>query len=261
LENITLQNSPKFHFVPDDCDGVLVSNVIVLAPGGAANTDAIDPSDCRNVLITRCRIDTGDDDVAIKSGHRLPGREFASENITVSNCVFLHGHGMSIGSETLGGVRNVTVSHCVFDGTDNGLRIKSERGKGGLVENIVYEDIRMTHVDPAVTFTCYYMGNSSEDRSQKPPPDTGKARAGTRNTPVFRNIYVRNLRATCPRGAGIIVGLPESVISNVFFEDVNITAATGMKIENAKPIHFIASKIVPGKGPPFILRNADVQTH
>jgi polygalacturonase len=259
LENITLQNSPKFHFVPDECDGVVVSNVTILAPEHAANTDAIDPSDSRNILITRCHIDTGDDNVAIKAGHRVPGREFASENIMVSDCVFLRGHGMSIGSETLGGVRNVTVTNCVFDGTENGLRIKSQRGKGGLVENIIYEDIRMTNVDPAVTFTCYYMANSARDPVQRAAPESEPGRSVAEGTPVYRDIYIKNLTATCERGAGIIMGLPDSVISNVVFENVTISAATGMKIVNAKAIQFKNSQVIAEEGEPFITKNAEVE--
>src|SRR5450756_1870102 len=136
MENITLQNSPKFHFVPTECEGVVISNVTVLAPERAANTDAIDPSNCKNVFITKCKIDVGDDNVAIKAGKKVAGREFACEDITVTDCTFLHGHGMSIGSETAGGVRNVTVKNCTFENTENGIRIKSQRGKGGIVENL-----------------------------------------------------------------------------------------------------------------------------
>lgn len=258
LENVTLQNSPKYHFVPEQCDGIVVSNVTIQAPENAANTDAIDPVDSRNVLITRCRIDTGDDNVAIKAGHKVAGREFASEDITISDCLILHGHGVSIGSETLGGVRNVTVTHCVFDGTANGLRIKSQRGKGGLVENIVYEDIRMTNVDPAITFTSYYMANSARDPVQKAAPDSDTAEAVTAGTPVFRDIHIRNLTAECQRGAGIIEGLPESVISNVVFENVSISAVSGMKIVNAKGIRFKNSSVTVERGEPFVIKNADV---
>ena len=163
LENLTLQNSPKFHFVPFDCEGVVVSNVTILAPERAANTDAIDPSGCKDVLITHCKIDVGDDNVAIKAGKKIAGREFASEDITVTDCTFLHGHGMSIGSETVGGVRNVTVKNCTFENTENGIRIKSDVKRGGLVENISYSDITMSNVAPAITFTCYYMNNSAGD--------------------------------------------------------------------------------------------------
>jgi polygalacturonase len=166
LEKITLQNSPKFHFVPTDCDDVVVEGVTVKAPPGAANTDAIDPSRCRNVLITKCDIDVGDDNIAIKSGKKVEGREFACENITVTDCIFRHGHGMSIGSETAGGVRNVTVKNCTFEGTENGLRIKSQRGKGGVVENISYSNITMKNVDPAITLTCFYMYSSAGDPTQ-----------------------------------------------------------------------------------------------
>ncbi|HEX3624189.1 MAG TPA: glycoside hydrolase family 28 protein [Verrucomicrobiae bacterium] len=259
IENVTLQNSPKSQFVPDECEGVVVSNVTILAPEHAANTDGIDPSDSRNVLITRCHIDTGDDDIAIKSGHKAPDHEFACENISVSDCLFLHGHGMSIGSETYGGVRNVTVTNCVFNGTENGLRIKSQRGKGGLVENIVFEDIHMTNVDPALTFTCYYMANSAKDPVQKAPPESDAAQAMTEKTPIFRDIYIKNVTANCPRDAGIIMGLPESGISNVVFENVNILAATGMKIENAKGIQFKNSKVRPDEDKPFIVKNAEVE--
>lgn len=259
LENITLQNSPKFNFVPDECEAVLVSNVTILNPEHAANTDGIDPSDSRNVLITHCRIDTGDDNVAIKAGHKLPGRKFASENITVTDCTFLHGHGMSIGSETLGGVRNVLVKHCIFEGTENGIRIKSQRGKGGLVEDIVYEDIEMTNVDPAVTFTCYYEMNSAKDPVQKAPPqeDTGKPVTGS--TPVFRDIRINHLTARCQLGAGIIIGLPESKITDVIFNDASILAASGFTIKNAADIQFKRSQITVAAGEPFILQNAEVK--
>jgi polygalacturonase len=258
MENITLQNSPKFNFVPDECEGVVVSNVTILNPEHAANTDGIDPSDSRNVLITRCHIDTGDDNVAIKAGHKVPGREFASEDITVTDCIFLHGHGMSIGSETLGGVRNVTVKNCIFCGTENGIRIKSQRGKGGLVEDIHYEDIEMTNVDPAVTFTCYYTFNSAKDPVQKAVPQNDSAQEVTEATPVFRNIYVNHLTATCQRGAGVILGLPESRIANVVFKNVKISAVSGMEIKNAAGIQMKNVQVTAEEGEPFILQNAQV---
>src|SRR5262249_8640038 len=147
--------------------------------------------------------------VAIKSGKKMPGREFACEDITVTNCVFRHGHGMSIGSETVGGVRNVTVRNCTFDNKENGLRIKYPRGRGGRIENIVYENITMTNVDPAITITCYYPKIPLEDAAQ---PITVE-------TPMFHNLRIKNLRATCTRGAGVIIGLPESIVSDVVLEN------------------------------------------
>jgi len=258
MENITLQNSPKLHFGPNECEDVVVSNVTIFSPEHAANTDGVDPGDCKNVLITNCRIDTGDDNVAIKSGHKVPGREFACEHIIISDCTFLHGHGMSIGSETSGGVHDVMVERCSFKNTDNGIRIKSQRGKGGLVENIVFKDITMTNVDPAVTFTCYYMANSARDPVQKPLPENDPAQVMTERTPIFRNIYITNLTATSEGGAGLIMGLAESKISNVVFENVKISAASGMKIENASGIQAKGLHITTTKGDPFLLKNAQV---
>jgi polygalacturonase len=259
MENITLQNSPEFNFGPDECEDVVVTNVTILNPAHSANTDGIDPSDCKNVLITKCRIDTGDDNIAIKAGHKVPGRDFACEDITVTDCTFLHGHGMSIGSETLGGVHNVTVRHCTFENTENGIRIKSQRGKGGLVENIVYQDIQMTNVDPAVTLTCYYTYNSAHDPVQKAVPQNDTAQPIAEGTPVFRDIHFRNMTATCQQGAGIITGLPESCISDVTFENVKISAVSGMKITNAKGIQFKNSDVTVTDGKPIIPQNAEVK--
>jgi polygalacturonase len=259
IENITLQNSPKYHFVPTDCDGVIVSNVTILAPAGAANTDAIDPSVCRNVLITKCRIDVGDDNVAIKSGRVMPGRPFACDNITITDCTCLHGHGISIGGETVGGVRNVTVRNCTFENTENGIRIKSQRGRGGIVENISYSGITMKNVDPAISLTCYYMFNSAGDAQQKSEPTKDTAQAVVAGTPIYRNIHISNLTATCHRGAGIIIGLPESLISDVTLENVQITSTTtGLKIQNAKGIQFKNVQITARQGPPVIMDNAEV---
>jgi polygalacturonase len=259
LENLTVQNSPKFHFVPTECAGVVISNVTILAPEHAANTDAIDPSSCKNVLITKCRIDVGDDNVAIKAGKKLAEREFASEDITVTDCTFLHGHGMSIGSETAGGVRNVTVRNCTFENTENGLRIKSQRGKGGIVENISYSDITMKNVNPAITLTCYYMNNSAGDTARPAGAGSNSTPAIASNTPVYRNIHISNLKATCPQVAGIITGLPESMISNVVFENVQISAAKSFEIRNATGIQLKNVTVSVKEGPPFATENAQVE--
>jgi polygalacturonase len=258
LENLTLQNSPKFHFVPTECEGVLVTNVTVTAPPGSPNTDAIDPSASRRVVITHCRIDVGDDNIAIKAGKKVDGREFACEDITVTDCAFLHGHGMSIGSETAGGVRNVTVRNCTFENTENGLRIKSQRGKGGLVENLTFSDIRMTNVDPAITFTCYYMNNSKGDPVQASAPQKDIAQAISDKTPVYRNITIRNLTATCTDEAGTILGLPECGIQNVVLENVRISAQRGLTVRNAAGIRFTNSAITVQKGPPILAQDAEV---
>jgi len=250
VTGVTLQNSPKFHLVPDDCEDVLIEGVTILAPAGAANTDAIDPSVSRRVKISRCLIDVGDDNVAIKSGRKMPGREFACEDITVTDCVFKHGHGMSIGSETRGGVRNITVQRCRFEGTENGIRLKSARGRGGRVENLVYEDITMKDVEGAITITAYYPKIAATDPAQ---PVTAE-------TPEYRNIRIGNLKATSVKSAGVIVGLPESLVRKVELENVEISAATtGLTIRNARGVRLKNVQVTAKEGPPFVVQDAKVK--
>lgn len=249
VRDVTIQDSPKFHLVPTECDDVLITNVTFLAPERAANTDAIDPSMCRRVTITKCLIDVGDDNVAVKSGKRMDGREFACEDLTITDCTFKHGHGMSIGSETVGGVKNVLVKNCTFEETDNGIRIKSDRTRGGTVENLVCEDITMKDVRGAITITSYYPKIPATDSAQ---PVTDK-------TPKYKNLTIRNLKATSSKAAGVIVGLPESYIENVRLENVTIDAEqTGLEIRNAKGVQLKNVKVTPKKGEPLIVKDAEV---
>ena len=254
MAGVKLINSPRSHLVLNNCEEVVIEGVTIQTPAGAANTDGIDPVNCRNVTITRCTIDTGDDNIAIKSGIKVEGREFGCENITITDCDFLHGHGMSIGSATVGGVHHVVVKNCRFENTDNGLRIKSGRDRGGLVEDISYSDITMKNVHPAISIVCYYQ-YSTNDKYPKEDP----AQPMTETTPIFRNIKISNVTATVTRDAGLIVGLPESVVSNVVLDNVHITAETGMVIRNAKGIQFKNSTISVKAGPRFSAENAEVE--
>jgi polygalacturonase len=249
IEGIALQNSPSFHLVPTDCEDVIIDGVTIRAPADSPNTDAIDPSACKNVLIRKCILDVGDDNVALKSGHSVPGRSAACEDITVVDCTFLHGHGMSIGSETVGGVRNLTVRNCTFKDTVSGLRVKSYRGRGGLVENVTYSDIKMTDVKIPINITSYYPKIPKEDAAQ---PITSE-------TPIYRDIRISNLTATSPQSAGFIVGLPECVVSNLVLENVHISAPAGLTVRNAKEIRVKNVKVEAAKGEPFLLENASVQ--
>jgi len=254
FENITLQNSPKFHLVPTDCDDVVISNVTFLAPERAANTDAMDPSGHR-YLITHCKVDVGDDNIAIKAGKKSAGGTFRSEDFTITDCTFLHGHGMSIGSETAGGVRNITVRDCTFENTENGIRIKSDTRRGGIVENIFCDNITMKNVNPAITLTTVYQGTSASDKkagdAQTNSPDGG-------NLPVYRNIRIKNLTATCPKAAGLILGLPESCVSNVLLDNVSITAAAPFAITHAKGVRLKNVVVTVPNGVPFKLDDAEV---
>lgn len=251
LSGVTLRNSPKFHFVPTECEEVLVEGVTILAPENSANTDGIDPSNCRNVTVTRCVIDVGDDNIAIKSGKKVEGRESGCENITVIDCTFKHGHGMSIGSETVGGVRNVLVKNCTFENTENGLRIKSRRGRGGVVERVTYTDCRLVNCRPAISIMCYYQdsahGNFPTDDEPQPVKET---------TPVFRDIVVRNVVGNSIREVGAIVGLPESLVQRVTLENVTLDGAEGLSIANARYITLKGVRIGVKTGKPFLLHNA-----
>jgi polygalacturonase len=253
LAGVKLLNSPRAHLMLTGCETVVIEGVTVRSPAGASNTEGIGPDDCRNVTITRCTIDTGDDNIAITSGEKVAGREFGSENITVTDCDFLHGHGMSIGSTTVGGVHQVVVKNCRFENTENGLRIKSGRGRGGLVEDISYADITMKNVHPAISIVGYYQ-YSTNDKYPKHDP----AQPISETTPCFRNVCISNVTATCTQDAGLIVGLPESVVSNVVLENVHLTAETGLTIANAKGIQFKNSTISVKAGPRFSAENAEI---
>jgi polygalacturonase len=250
MQDVTLQNSPTFHLVPTECEDVVITNVTFLAPEHSANTDAIDPSNSRRVLITKCFIDVGDDNVAIKSGKKIEGREFGCEDIVMENCTFKHGHGVSIGSETVGGVRNVIVRNCTFEDTDNGLRIKSPRGRGGRVENILYTNIVMKGMSPtAITITAYYPKIPASDETQPVTPET----------PMFRNIRISNIKGTATKAAGVIVGLPESMITNVILDHVELSAPEGLTIRNAKGVQLKNVKISATTGEKIIVQNAEVE--
>ncbi len=225
LRGITLKNSPQFHFIPEWCTNVIVDSVTILAPSSSPNTDGIDPATCHNVYITNCYIDNGDDNIAVKSGNYDSSDPNAGcSRIYISNCTFMHGHGVSIGSETSGGVDSMYVDSCTFNGTDNGLRIKSYRGNGGNVRDIIYSNIKMTNVQNAIYFTEYY---------PTIPSSSDPAQQVTATTPHFHDITVKNLTATGSPYAGVVIGVPEMPLTNIHFQNVNIQAQSGLQVRNA----------------------------
>jgi hypothetical protein len=197
------------------------------------------------------RIDVGDDCVTLKSGINEVGRKMGrpDENITITNCVMLRGHGgVTIGSEMSGGVRNVVVSNCVFQGTDVGIRVKSQRGRGGVVEGFNAANIVMENVRSAFTITTFYMGTDK-------PTDLFPVNDGT---PVFRDFHFTNITARGSKTAGEITGLKEMPIGTITFSGVHIQAQTGMRITNAKDVTFTDSKIEPKEGEPMIMTGSTV---
>jgi polygalacturonase len=151
LYRITLRNSPGYHVSVNTTDGFTAWGVKILTPKTARNTDGIDPGSSSNVTITNCFISTGDDNVAVKSGKAGP-----ASNISVVHNHFYSGHGMSIGSGTDGGVHHILVDDLTIDGADNGLRIKSDRSRGGLVENIAYSNVCIRNTRNPIIFTPMY---------------------------------------------------------------------------------------------------------
>jgi polygalacturonase len=184
------------------CDNITLDQLTILNPDDAPNTDGIDPDSCRNMRISNCYISVGDDCITIKSGYRFQKSGVASENIVVTNCIFARGHGgVGVGSETSGGVRNVTVSNCICDGTDRGLRFKTARTRGNVVENFRAVNLVMRGVGDAISVTMLY--NASDPRTPQPVNE---------GTPVFRNFHLNDITAYDVKRAVLIEGLPEMYV-------------------------------------------------
>jgi polygalacturonase len=224
---VTVQNSPSWQIVPYYSDDIVIRNIKVLAPMPSPNTDAIDPFSSSNIVIDHIYADTGDDNIAIKSGEiNSPGPDSPSKNITITDCTFDHGHGVSIGSEIAGGAQNIRVERVKFTGTDNGIRIKANRDRGADVSNITYKDITMDGVKNPILITEYY-----------PRPGTPAevpAMPVTRLTPMFHDITIENVTATNSGNDGSIVGLPESPVLNLTLKNVHLSGKTGLLIAYAK---------------------------
>ena len=229
IENVTLRNSPAWMLHPLMCENVIIHGVKIFNPWYSQNGDALDLESCHRALIADCIFDAGDDGVCIKSGKDADGRRRAMpcSDVVVRNTQVLHGHGgFVVGSEMSGGVRNVYVENCTFTGTDVGLRFKSTRGRGGVVENIYIENINMCDIaTDALTFNLYYSGKSvSEDKGGTAEVE---AMPVSVETPLFRNIYIHDIKCRNATRAFYFHGLPEMPVQNVVIDDVDITCKEG----------------------------------
>ena len=245
VEGVTVQNSPFWQIVAYYSSDVTIRNIRVLADPHSPNTDAIDPFSSSDVVIDHVYADVGDDNVAIKSGQaNSPGPDAPSRNITIRDCTFLHGHGISIGSEIAGGAQNITVSNIHFTGTDNGIRIKANRDRGNDVSHLVFRNIQMKNVRTALSISEYYPHTL-------PPPDDAPQPV-TRLTPHFHDIVIENLHATGSSVAGVIIGLPESPVRDLVLKNVSIQARKGIAISNAYVTGHNVT-IQPQEGPPMTI--------
>ncbi len=200
LYNITLRNSPGFHVAVNSTDGFTAWGVRIMTPKTARNTDGIDPGSSRNVTITRSFIHTGDDDVAVKSSSAGP-----STNISILHNHFYTGHGMSIGSGTNGGVSHMLVDDLTIDGADNGIRIKSDRSRGGLVHDLTYRNVCIRNTQNPLVFTPLYTTFSGDQ------------------LPLYRDITLDSIHILTP-GAYTFLGLDAQhklglTLNNVFADD------------------------------------------
>ena len=240
VEGITIINSPFWTLNPQYCENVKIHALTINNPP-SPNTDGINPESCRNVHISNCHISVGDDCITIKSGKDRSGRLAAApaENYVITNCTMLSGHGgVVIGSEMSGGVRNITISNCIFDGTHRGLRIKTARGRGGVVEGIRMSNIVMRNIkEDIIVLNMQYAETAPEPISER--------------TPAFRNIHFSNITAEGNR-AITLRGLSEMPISDVSFYDVNIRAKTGMVVQHATGIDVVGLRLQT-EGDPVIV--------
>ncbi len=234
LTGVTFQNSPAWCMHTLLCEDLTLNDVHVRNPFYAQNGDAIDVESCRNVLIENSTFDAGDDGLCIKSGRDEDGRKRGkpTENVVIRNNIVYRAHGgFVIGSEMSGGVRNIFVTDCTFIGTDIGLRFKTVRGRGGIVEDIYIKNIVMRNIlNEAILFDMYYMSKAGSTLGLKEFPPVTEA------TPQFRNFYVSHVVCNGARKAILVRGLPEMSIKGIHLEEMNITAGRGADLIEANGI-------------------------
>jgi polygalacturonase len=235
IEGVTIQNSAAWNLHPLMCEDVILRDVLVRNPWYAQNGDGVDIESCKNVLVEDCTFDVGDDGICIKSGRDKAGRDRAmpTENVIIRRSVVYHAHGgFVIGSEMSGGARNIWVEDCSFIGTDIGLRFKTKRGRGGVVENIFINNINMVGIPgEAILFDMYYeavdpiplLGDEKEEIKVVKLPVTEE-------TPQFKNFTIKNVHVNGADKGIFFRGLPEMHVKNVSLENINIQANKGIEI-------------------------------
>lgn len=251
IEQVKMINSPMFHItVGGKSSNVTVRNVIIRAPAStdpvnpSHNTDACDVSGSK-ILIEHCDISVGDDDFTCGGG---------TSDVLITGCTYGYGHGVSIGSPIRGGVSNITVENCTFTNTECGIRIKSDRDRGGIVQNLMYRNLRMINVDmPILIYASYNAKDSKYRNMQKITPDIATSYTSadvTELTPIYRNITFKDITATTTSGkrAGLIWGLPEAAVSNIRLENVSITADNPFGIFFAENVELVNCNIQTREG-------------
>ncbi len=232
IESVTLRNSPKFVFYPNRCSNLTMNKVSVYNDWWAQNGDGIDISACKNVMVYKCNVNAGDDGICMKSSGLKDISNPVLENIVIAGCTVFRAHGgFVIGSNTDGGINNVYVTDCNFIGTDIGIRVKSNAGRGGLVKNIYVDNIVMKNIlHEAISFNTYY-----ED------VPAGKDAKDVKTTvadkiPEFTDFHISNIKCDAAKQAISIVGLPQQPVHHIYFENVYIKADKGFDSVDASDI-------------------------
>jgi polygalacturonase len=239
VRGLYLKDSAFWNLQLTYCDGVEVHNLNIRAPQEpikAASSDGIDIDSTRNVLITGCDIECDDDAICLKAGRDADGLRVnrPTENVVIRNCHVGHAAGLvCFGSETAGSIRNIRISDCRADnGCGEVVRLKTRMGRGGVVEDILYENIQADGVRQVFNFNMDAFGTTwlPEQFRQPAPHDKG--------TPTFRRITARNLTAKNSGAAGHLTGLPQSPLRDITLENVSIEAKAGFTIRNALGTQF-----------------------
>ncbi|TBL75302.1 glycoside hydrolase family 28 protein [Paenibacillus thalictri] len=249
LEGVTLQNSPFWNTHLVYCDHVNVRGVTFKNPSTTPNGDGFDVDSCSNVRISDCHFDVGDDCLCLKAGIDEDGRRVGrpTENVAVTNCTMLHGHGgVVMGSETSGGIRRVVISNCIFIGTDRGIRVKTNRQRGGGVEDIRINNIFMQDVLCPLAINGFYKHGVDESN---PMMTTSEAVPVWEGTPVIKNIYISDILAkNCLASAGFIYGLPEAPIENVVLRHMTLETTLDPEEKGGEPDMVREERVMAGEG-------------
>jgi polygalacturonase len=257
LEGVTFQNSPAWCLHPLMSKDIIIRNINVKNPWYAQNGDGLDLESCKNVLIENSVFDVGDDGICIKSGRDEAGRKRAmpTQDVVVRNCIVYHAHGgFVIGSEMSGGAKNIYVENCTFIGTDIGLRFKTTRGRGGVVENIVINNIAMKDIPgEAILFDMYYAAQDPIPLTgEKREPPKVEAQPVSEATPQFRNFHIKNV--VCDGAAiGLFVrGLPEMNVKDIYLEDMVLQSTQGLDFTEASGIHLKNIRLITANSNPVL---------
>ena len=241
LEGVTFQNSPAWCLHPLMSKSITIRNILVKNPWYAQNGDGLDLESCSNVLVENSVFDVGDDGICIKSGRDAEGRKrgMPTKDVVIRNCTVYAAHGgFVIGSEMSGGANNIWVDDCTFIGTDIGLRFKTTRGRGGVVENIYINNIFMKDIiGEAILFDMYYAAQDPIALvGEKREPPKVQELPVTEETPQFRNIYISNIVADGAEKAIFVRGLPEMNVKNIVMENMALQAKQGLDMTEGSDI-------------------------